>query len=187
MPLYRLRDCTLGLVGFGRIPQLVAKKMAGFGLRILAYDPFVDEEKARAMGVRPVDLETILRESDFISVHVPLNEGTRHLIGRESFKKMKQTAFVVNTARGGVIDEKALVEALNAGEIAGAGVDVYEEEPVSPDNPLLHMDNVIATPHCAWYSETAITTLQRKVAEEVVNVLQGNEPFNCVNRGELNR
>lgn len=187
MPLYRLRDCTLGLVGFGRIPQLVAKKMAGFGLRILAYDPFVDEEKARAMGVRPADLETILRESDFISVHVPLNEGTRHLIGRESFEKMKKTAFVVNTARGGVIDEKALVEALNAGEIAGAGVDVYEEEPVSPDNPLLHMDNVIATPHCAWYSETAITTLQRKVAEEVVNVLKGNEPFNCVNRGELKR
>ena len=125
MPLYRLRDCTLGLVGFGRIPQLVAKKMAGFGLRILAYDPFVDEEKARAMGVRPADLETILRESDFISVHVPLNEGTRHLIGRESFEKMKKTAFVVNTARGGVIDEKALVEALKAGEIAGAGVDVY--------------------------------------------------------------
>lgn len=182
MPLYRLCDCTLGLVGFGRIPQLVAKKMGGIGLRILAYDPFIDQEKAAALGVTPTDLDTILRESDFISVHVPLNESTRHLIGEEGFRKMKKTAFVVNTARGGVIDEKALVEALLAGQIAGAGVDVYEEEPVKPDNPLLHMDNVIATPHCAWYSETAITALQRKVAEEVVNVLKGNEPFHCVNR-----
>ena len=187
VPLSRFCESTVGLVGFGRIPQLVAKKLKGFGVAIRVCDPYAHENLVREYGAEPVELDELLAESDFISVHGPLNEGPRHLIGRESFKKMKQTAFVVNTARGGVIDEKALVEALNAGEIAGAGVDVYEEEPVSPDNPLLHMDNVIATPHCAWYSETAITTLQRKVAEEVVNVLKGNEPFNCVNRGELNR
>ena len=114
-------------------------------------------------------------------MHVPLTRETRGMIGQAEFRRMKSTAVVINTARGGVIHEKALVEALKTGRIAGAAVDVYEEEPVKADNPLLHMDNVIATPHCAWYSETAITTLQRKVAEEVVNVLDGNKPMNCIN------
>lgn len=187
MPLFRLKECTLGLVGFGRIPKLVAQKMAGFGMKIIAYDPFVTEETAQKQGVRMVSLDTVITESDFISVHIPLNEQTKHLINKNSFEKMKNTAFIVNTARGGIIKEADLIEALQAGKIAGAGIDVFEEEPVRRDNPLLHMDNVIATPHCAWYSETAITTLQRKVAEEVVNVLQGNKPFNCTNKEELNK
>lgn len=181
VPLSRFCNSTVGLVGFGRIPQLVARKLRGFGVTLKVCDPYADEKLMRDLGAEPVSLEELLAESDFISVHVPLTEGTRGMIGAAELKRMKPTAFVINTARGGVIDERALIGALKRREIAGAAVDVYEEEPVKPDNPLLHMDNVIATPHCAWYSETAITTLQRKVAEEVVNVLEGNPPRSCVN------
>ena len=159
----------------------MAKKLKGFGVAIQVCDPYADAALVREYGAEPLELDELLAESDFISVHVPLTRETRGMIGEAEFCRMKPTAVVINTARGGVIDEKALVEALKTGRIAGAAVDVYEEEPVKADNPLLHMDNVIATPHCAWYSETAITTLQRKVAEEVVNVLDGNKPFNCIN------
>lgn len=181
VPLSRFCESTVGLVGFGRIPQLVAKKLKGFGVAIRVCDPYADEDLVREYGAEPVELDELLAESDFISVHVPLTRDTRGMIGEAEFRRMKPTAVVINTARGGVIHEKTLVEALKTGRIAGAAVDVFEEEPVKADNPLLHMDNVIATPHCAWYSETAITTLQRKVAEEVVNVLDGNKPMNCVN------
>ena len=181
VPLSRFCNSTVGLVGFGRIPQMVARKLRGFGVTLKVCDPYADEKFVREMGAEPADLDTLLAESDFISVHVPLTEETRGMIGEAEFERMKPTAFVVNTARGGVIDERSLIEALQCRRIAGAAVDVYEEEPVRADNPLLHMDNVIATPHCAWYSETAITTLQRKVAEEVVNVLQGNPPYHCLN------
>ncbi|MBU9746283.1 C-terminal binding protein [Lachnospiraceae bacterium ASD3451] len=181
VPLYRLSECTVGLVGFGRIPQMAARKLKGFGMRILAYDPYASEQTAKEAGVVLTDMEQIIKESDFLSVHCPLTKDTRHIIGREEFRKMKSTAFVINTARGGIIDEAALIEALKEKEIAGAGIDVFEQEPAGPDNELLHLPNVIATPHSAWYSEVAITTLQRKVAEEVVNVLQGNRPFHCVN------
>ena len=150
-------------------------------MRILAYDPYASEQTAKEAGVVLTDMEQIIKESDFLSVHCPLTKDTRHIIGREEFRKMKSTAFVINTARGGIIDEAALIEALKEKEIAGAGIDVFEQEPAGPDNELLHLPNVIATPHSAWYSEVAITTLQRKVAEEVVNVLQGNRPFHCVN------
>lgn len=185
VPLKRICESTLGLIGFGRIPQLVAQKMKGFGLEILVYDPYVEEGAAAEAGVKKASLDQIFFESDFISVHVPLNTETKGMIGRECFEKMKPTAILVNTARGGVVDEKELICALQEGKIAGAGVDVYEQEPVSQDNPLLHMDQVIATPHCAWYSETAIAALQKKTAEEVVNVLQGNLPFHCVNLKQL--
>ena len=163
VPLSRFCESTVGLVA------------------IRVCDPYADAALVREYGAEPLELDELLAESDFISVHVPLTRETRGMIGEAEFCRMKPTAVVINTARGGVIDEKALVEALKTGRIAGAAVDVYEEEPVKADNPLLHMDNVIATPHCAWYSETAITTLQRKVAEEVVNVLDGNKPFNCIN------
>lgn len=181
VPLYRLRECTVGLVGFGRIPQLVAGKLKGFGIRILAFDPYISEQMAEEAGVMLAEMDQIIKESDFISVHCPLTKDTYHIIGKEEFHKMKSTAYIINTARGGIIDEAALIEALKANEIAGAGIDVFEQEPAGPDNELLHFPNVIATPHSAWYSEVAIAALQRKVAEEVVNVLQGNHPFNCVN------
>lgn len=185
VPLFRFSEAVIGLVGFGRIPQLVAKKLSGFGVKILAYDPYINQELAKEMGVIPVDFETLCKESDYISLHCPLTEETKHLFCLETFRKMKDTAVVVNTARGAIIKEEDLITALNEGLIAGAGLDVFENEPVLSDNPLLHMENVIATPHCAWYSLRAIDNVQRKAAEEVANVLLGNEPWNCVNRREL--
>lgn len=185
VPVKRFTECRAGLIGFGRIPQMVCRKLQAFGMEILVYDPFVDDAVIEAAGASRASVEEICRNADFISVHCPLTEETRHMIGEKEFAMMKPECCIVNTARGGVVDEQALIGALNEGRIAGAGVDVFEEEPVSVYHPLLHMENVIATPHSAWYSETAITTLQRKAAEEVVNVLQGNEPFHCVNRQYL--
>lgn len=186
VPLYRMDGATLGLVGFGRIPQLVAKKMVGFGLNIIANDPYISEEAAQAFGVTLVDFDTLCTQSDYISVHCPLTEQTTRLFNAEAFKKMKPTAFLINTARGGILDEQALIKALNSREIAGAGLDVFEQEPPNKDNPLLVMQNVVATPHTAWYSEQAIEALQKKVAEEVVNVLAGNRPWNLCNREVIN-
>lgn len=181
VPLYRLCECTVGLVGFGRIPQTVARKLFGFGMKLLAYDPWGSEERAKELNVTLADMDTIYAEADFISLHCPLTKETTHMINTEALRKMKSTAFLINTARGPIIEETALIAALRNGEIAGAGLDVFENEPVAADNPLLGMENVIATPHSAWYSETAIAALQRKVAEEVVNVLGGNHPFHNVN------
>lgn len=182
VPLFRLQGSTLGLIGIGRIPSLIARKMSNFGMRILAFDPYVSKEEAKKRGAELADFETLCKKSDFISIHCPLTPSTTHIFNWETFKMMKKTAFIINTARGPVIEESALVEALKTGEIAGAGIDVYESEPIARDHPLLQMGQVIATPHCAWYSEEAITTLQRKVAEEVVNVLSGNRPFHCTNK-----
>lgn len=182
VPLFRLDGSTLGLVGIGRIPSLVAHKMSNFGMKILAFDPYVSAEEAEKRGAELVDFETLCKKSDFISIHCPLTPSTTRIFNREAFGMMKKTAFLINTARGPVIDENELVEALETGEIAGAGLDVFESEPIGKTNKLLQMDQVIATPHCAWYSEEAISTLQRKVAEEVVNVLSGNRPFHCTNK-----
>ncbi len=187
VPLFRFSEATVGLVGFGRIPQLVAKKLSGFGVKILAYDPYINEELAKEMGVIPVDFETLCKESDYVSLHCPLTAETEHLFNMDTFKMMKDTAVIVNTARGPIIKEEDLITALKEGMIAGAGLDVFETEPVATDNPLLHMENVIATPHCAWYSLRAIDNVQRKAAEEVANVLLGNEPWNCVNRKALGK
>lgn len=182
VPLFRLSGSALGLVGIGRIPSLVAHKMSNFGMKILAFDPYVSAEEAEKRGAELVDFRTLCKESDFISIHCPLTPSTTHLFNREAFRTMKKTAFIINTARGPVIEENALVEALETGEIAGAGLDVFESEPIAGTDRLLQMDQVIATPHCAWYSEEAISTLQRKVAEEVVNVLSGGRPFHCTNK-----
>lgn len=181
VPLFRLEGSTLGLVGLGRIPSLVAHKMSNFGMKILAFDPYLTPEAAEKRGAKLVDFKTLCAESDFISIHCPLTDSTTHIFNREAFHNMKKTAFLINTARGPVIEESALIEALENGEIAGAGLDVFESEPIAKNSKLLQMDNVIATPHCAWYSEEAISTLQRKVVEEVVNILSGNKPFHCTN------
>ena len=185
VPAYRVAGSTLGLVSLGRIPSLVARKMRGFGVRLLAYDPFVTPQYAAELGVELVDFDTLCRESDYISIHCPLTPQTRHLFNKESFRRMKNTAILVNTARGSVVCEKDLIWALEQGEIAGAGLDVYEQEPLALDSPLLGMEQVICTGHCAWYPEDAIATLQQKAAEEVVRVLAGNDPLNCTNRREL--
>jgi D-3-phosphoglycerate dehydrogenase len=181
LPVNRLSQATVGLLGFGRIASLVLTKLAVFGLRILVYDPFSPEEKIRGQGAIPVDFDTLCRESDMISVHCPLTEQTYHTLDRRAFSMMKPGAILVNTARGAIVDEAALIEALRMGILGGAGLDTYEQEPPEADNPLLGMENVLCSPHCAWYSEQAIETLQKKAADEVVAVLSGNRPQYQVN------
>lgn len=181
VPIFRLRDRVLGLVGFGQIPQTLATKAQAFGLKVIAYDPFVSSEVADNLNVSLVNLDELCREADFVSVHAPLNEQTQGLINVQQFEAMKKEAFIINTARGPVIHEQALIDALQVGKIAGAALDVVEDEPIGQDNPLLQMDNVILNPHVAWYSEEAQEELKRKTAQNVVDVLNGYFPKYFVN------
>lgn len=180
-PLYRVRGRTLGLLSFGNIAQKVAIKMAGFGVRIIAHDPYANADRARALGVELVDLETLCRQSDYLSIHVPLVAETHHIMSAPQFALMKPTAIVVNVARGPVIDEPALIAALQEGRLAGAGLDVFETEPVGADHPLLGMDNVVLSSHAAWYSEDSEYEIRTKTAQNVVDVLQGREPTYLAN------
>jgi D-3-phosphoglycerate dehydrogenase / 2-oxoglutarate reductase len=180
--VYRLNEQTLGLLGCGRIGQAVAKKGKGLGLRVIAHDPYMDEQTLRSVGVEPVDFDTLLAESDFITLHSPLTEANRHIINAASLAKMKPTAYLINTARGPLIDEDALLQAVRAGQIAGAALDVLTVEPPSPDNPLLHEPHIFVTPHTAWYSEAAKVDVRVRGAEEVVRVLRGEPPRAPANR-----
>ena len=181
VPIHRLRGSVLGLVGFGRIPQLVAPKAKAFGMTVQAYDPYVPKEVFAREGVEGVDLPTLLKTSDYVSIHSPLVPETKGLFNADAFRQMKKTAYVVNTARGPIIDEAALAQALDAGEIAGAALDVMSQEPPGPSSPLFGRDNVIVTPHTSFYSEESLVELQTKAAEEVVAVLSGKAPRNPVN------
>lgn len=172
---------TLGIVGFGRIGKAVAKRAKGFDMKILVYDIVVDEETAKSLGAEVVDLDTLLRESDIVSLHVPLTEGTRHMIGENELKKMKRTAFLINTARGPVVDEKALIRALREGWIQGAGIDVFEKEPTDIDNELLKLENVVVTPHIASASLEARRKMSELSATAIVKILKGEKPKNLVN------
>lgn len=181
VPIHRLRGSVLGLMGFGRIPQLVVPKAKAFGMKVIAYDPFVQKEVFSGAGVESVDFPTLLKTSDYVSIHSPLVPETKGLFNAEAFKQMKRTAYVVNTARGPIIDEAALAAALDAGEIAGAALDVMTQEPPGASSPLFGRDNVIITPHTSFYSEESLVELQTKAAEEVVAVLSGKAPRNPVN------
>lgn len=182
-PIYRLRGRVLGLVGFGKIPQALADKVKPLGLRVIAYDPYVPEAVAKEKGVSLVSLDDLCRQADIISVHAPLTPSTRGMIGKRQFALMKKDAFVINTSRGPVIDEEALVAALRDGQIAGAGLDVVEVEPIRSDHPLLQMENVVLTPHVAWYSEESEAEMRVKAALGVVDVLlHGEYPKYLVNR-----
>lgn len=183
-PLHRFAGSTLGLVGLGRIATAVAAKMAAFNLNIIAYDPYVSEDHAAQAGVRLVDFKTLYRSSDYISIHCPSTDENYHLINRDVLRQMKPTAYLINAARGSIVDEQALIWALEEGEIAGAGLDVLEKEPIDVNSRLLQMDQVIVTSHFGGYSEEAIDTLQKKAALEAVNILSGNPPFHAVN-GDL--
>ncbi|MDI6600828.1 MAG: C-terminal binding protein [Thermoanaerobacteraceae bacterium] len=180
-PIYRTTRLTLGIAGFGRIPREVAKKAKPFGFNTIVYDPYVSSEVLEEFGVRRVDFDELLKESDIISVHTPLTKDTHHLFNKEAFSKMKKGSYIVNTSRGPVIDGEALADAIEEGILAGAALDVTEKEPIESDNRLLNYDNVVITPHMAWYSEEAQVDLQRKAAEEVVRVLLGDKPLNYVN------
>ncbi|MFQ6081045.1 MAG: hydroxyacid dehydrogenase [Candidatus Bathyarchaeia archaeon] len=173
---YELLGKTVGIIGLGSVGCKVAEKIRGFGVKLLAYDPYVSEERAKQVGVRLIDLKTLLKESDVITIHAALTEETVHLIGEEELKLTKNSAFIVNTARGAIIDEKALIKALKEGWIAGAALDVFEEEPPKPDNPLLKMDNVLVTPHFASCTLEAYQREAFMAVEEVLRVLQGKKP-----------
>lgn len=176
VPVYRLRGRVLGLIGLGKIPQSLATKAQAFGMKVVAFDPFVPKDVANGLGVELLELNELCAQAHFVSVHAPLIESTKGMMGEEQFKAMKKEAFIINTARGPVIDEQALIKALEHGEIAGAGLDVVVEEPIQKDNPLVKMDNVILNPHVAWYSEEAQLELKRKTAQNVVDVLNGFYP-----------
>jgi D-3-phosphoglycerate dehydrogenase len=184
---YRMAGRTLGLVGFGNIGQSVARKLGGWRMRLLATDPFVEPEKAAALGVELVDLETLCRESDFISLHAPLLPETRHLISRHEFDLMKPGVIIVNTARGPVLDAAALLAALDAGRVASAGIDVFEVEPLDVNSPLRLHPRVTISDHTAWYSEESVAELQITVAEEAVRVCTGGLPLSLANPEVLHR
>jgi D-3-phosphoglycerate dehydrogenase len=167
---------VLGIVGLGRIGSRLAKHARGFDMEVIACDPYIDPEKARRLDVTLVELETLLRRSDFVSLHVPLTEETEHMIGWTELELMKRSAILVNTARGPVVDGGALYEALTTGRIAGAALDVFEKEPLPAGHPLRHLDNVVLTPHVAGQSEEAMESVSIRAAENILCVLQGETP-----------
>jgi D-3-phosphoglycerate dehydrogenase len=180
-PVSRLSTLTLGLIGFGRIARLVARKMAGFVRTIVAHDPFVEQDLADGYGVQMVELDELLARADLISVHTPLLPTTHHLISAAQLARMKPTAYLINTSRGPVIDEIALIRALQTKRIAGAALDVVGSEPLAADSPLRTFNNVILTPHFASYSVEATQDLRTSVAQSVADVLEGYWPRHVVN------
>jgi len=176
-----VRGKTLGLIGFGLIPRALVPKAKGFGLRILACDPYVPAKVMGEMGVEAVGLDHLLQESDFVSVHAALTAENRHMLGVEQFKLMKPTAYLINTARGALVDEEALYNALTRGDIAGAGLDVTEVEPVKLDNPLLKLDNVVFTGHSGHYSDVSAENYRRRPVEDVTRIVSGEWPRDLVN------
>lgn len=183
IPIYRFSECTVGICGIGRIGSEFAKYVQALGCRIIAYD--IDcENKLRHFPdfVEFVSFEQMLEESDIISIHCPRDERTYHMFSENEFKKMKNSAFIINVSRGGIIDEDALCRALENKWIAGAGIDVVEEEQLKKDNPLLKFDNFTISPHSAWYSEQSAIELKRKVAEEAVRFLSGEGVHYPVNK-----
>src|SRR5438477_540593 len=177
VPIHRLRGSVLGLVGFGRIPQLVAPKAKAFGIRVVAFDPYLPSEVFMRAGVERVEFAQLLNISDYVSIHSPLLPETTNLFNAEAFRQMKPTAYVINTARGPIVDAAALAAALDAGHLAGAALDVMPQEP-PVESPLVGRADVIITPHTSFYSEQSLVELQVKAAEEVVRVLSGHAPRN---------
>jgi len=183
----RVMGQTLGLYAFGNVARCTARRAQAFGMRVIAHDPYVSELEMSALGVEPVSFGELLARSDYLSIHAPHNAETEHAIDAAAFAQMKRSAIVINTARGPIIDEAALIDALQNGIIAGAGLDVLEQEPPAPDNPLLHMENVVVTPHVASASTRMRPETRRRAAREVALVLRGRWPMSCVNPTVLPR
>lgn len=172
----RVEGQTLGLVGLGQTAQAVTMRARGFGLKVIAHSPRAPDAVFSSLGIERVQLGELLRVSDFVSVHTPLRQQTFHLIGESELVQMKPSAYLINTARGAVVDNEALARALAAGRIAGAGLDVTEDEPLPADSPLRRVPNLILTPHGGFYSRTSINILRREAAAEVARVLRGEPP-----------
>lgn len=180
-PMFRMRDQTVGIIGLGRIGKAAALKAKGLGMRVIGYDPYIFPVDMATIGVEQVDLDTLLKESDFVIILAQVSETSRGVLGYEEFKKMKRTSYLINTARGDIVDQPALIRALQEGLIAGAGLDVTVDEPMAPDNPLLKMPNVILTGHSAWYSTAADEEFWHKAMSQVVLALNGTWPRYAVN------
>jgi D-3-phosphoglycerate dehydrogenase len=183
VPIHRLRGRVLGLVGFGNIPRALAPKAKAFGLRVVTHDPFVAREALAAADVEAMSFERLLQISDFVSIHAPLVPATRGLFNADVFRKMKKGAILINTARGPLVDEGALIAALDGGHLGAAALDVAAVEPLARDSKLLGRDNVILTPHTAFYSVEALEELQTKCASDVARVLRGEPPVYPVKPG----
>ena len=181
-PSYRIRGKTFGLLGYGAIARALHRKLSGLGLaRVLAHDPYVDAAEMRAAGAEPAGVDELLAASDYVSIHAPLTPETRGIIDRSRLAAMKPTAIIVNTARGGIIDEHALAEALRAGRIGYAALDVFETEPLAADSPLRELDTVILTDHHAYYTEESVVELKTKAALRVRTALEGGVPEAALN------
>jgi D-3-phosphoglycerate dehydrogenase len=183
----RLRGQTLGLLGFGKIAKAVASKVQPLGMKVLVYDPYLDPALIAQHGVEAVSLDRLLAEADAVSIHVPLSPETRNIIGKRELVRMKPTAFLINTSRGGIVDEQALAAALKEGIVGGAALDVLSVEPPPADHPLRQAPNIILTPHLAFYSRESVVELQTKAAEEVARALKGEPPRSPVNPEVLSR
>ncbi|HLC41370.1 MAG TPA: C-terminal binding protein [Methylomirabilota bacterium] len=181
----RLRGQTLGLLGFGKIARALASKVQALGMKVLVYDPYLSPELIASHGAEAVNLDRLLAEADALSIHVPLSQETRNLIDERELVRMKPTAFLINTSRGGIVDEHALAAALTAGRLGGAALDVMSVEPPPPDHPLLKAPHAILTPHLAFYSRESVVELQTKAADEVARALKGEPPRSPVNREVL--
>ncbi len=184
---WRMAGRTVGLVGLGNIGSSMARKLAGWRMRLLASDPYVPQEHARELGVELVDLPVLCREADYVSVHAPLLPETHQLIGRREFELMKRGVVLVNTARGPIVDEMALAEAVASGKVAAAGLDVFEKEPLAADSPLRNFPNVVLSDHAAWYSEDSLAELKRTVAEAAVSIGSGGLPVAIANPEVLHK
>lgn len=187
MPIHRLRGSTVGIVGFGKIGRALARKALGLGFRVIVYSRQLSPPYLEGYEVEPVSFPELLRHSDFISLHIPLTRETRLMFNISAFERMKPTAFLINTSRGALIDEVALLSALDQGLIAGAGLDVLSCEPPSTENPLIHHRKIIVTPHAAFYSEESVLALQTTAASQMAEVLSAKRPKFIVNPEVLQR
>ena len=181
VPMFRMDGMTVGIVGCGRIGSLVYRKLEHFGVKFLICDPYLSPQRKDELGIRTDDLKTVCAGSDFVTFHTPLNDETRHMVNAEMLSWMKPSAYLINTSRGGMVDHAALAEALRAGAIAGAAVDVYEAEPPKADFPLFDAPNVILTPHLSWYSKDAERTIREKIVQDIDMFVNGTGPRIPVN------
>lgn len=181
-PFLRLTGKTVGFIGFGNIGQALCKRIKGLDMNAIAYDPYVKDEVFEALGAERAELDEVLGKADFVSVHLPLNDSTRHMIGKEVFAKMKKKAILINTARGPIVNEIELIEALEAGVIGGCGLDVFEDEKNPVDERLRSAKNAVLTPHVAWNTDIAVTAIHEEVGDNIVRYLKGERPESIVNK-----
>jgi len=181
-PVYRACGKTFAFLGFGTIGRCLFRKIKGLNFsRVLVYDPYLDKDSISSLGAVKVEMEEALKDADYISIHMPLNDKTRGIIDKTAFSIMKKSAILINTSRGPIVDEDALIDALKSGKINSAGLDVHKSEPLEEDNPLKIIENCILTDHMGWYSEESMAELKRKAAENIKDVISGSKPKYAVN------